>query len=149
MQKVFTSWRAATESFPLGEQQVGLLKPGRYSGYDLLTSNGGGLGVYINHSTRVLKTKTDNTFAPTFGAIMMPTGIIIHDDSELSFVLASNFGNSNERIDYLICENIYQEVEGGTPGIYSIIQGPNNGNEPNLTNPEKQVLIGKIGRAHV
>lgn len=144
-QKIFTTFRAAVESFPLGEQNVGLFKPGRYSGFDVMEQSlSGGLSIEIKHSGTINKTQNDGNQAPAYGSILMPTGIIIHDDDTLKFNVQSNTGNLNQRIDWLICENEYQAVEGGTPAFYSIIQGPNDGTEPVIPDPTKQILIGKL-----
>lgn len=144
-QKIFTTFRAAVESFPLGEQNVGLFKPGRYSGFDVMEQSlSGGLSIEIKHSGTINKTQNDGNQAPAYGSILMPTGIIIHDDETLKFNVQSNTGNLNQRIDWLICENEYQAVEGGTPAFYSIIQGPNDGTEPVIPDTTKQILIGKL-----
>ena len=31
----FTTWKAAVDSFPLGQQNIGFLRPGRYNGFGL------------------------------------------------------------------------------------------------------------------
>lgn len=141
--KLFTTFKAAVDSFPQGEQNVGLLKPGRYSGFDNIITRGA-LDISITHSGLVKKTGKDNNYAPNFGALMFGTGSILHDDDHVELTIASNSGNVNPRTDYIIAENTYQEVQGGTPIIYSVIQGPSNGDEPTLPNPQKQVLIGKV-----
>jgi hypothetical protein len=144
-QKIFTTFRAAVESFPLGEQNVGLFKPGRYSGFDTMDQSlSGGLSIEISHSGAINKTQSDGNQAPSYGSILMPTGIIIHDDETLNFNIQSNAGNLNPRIDWLICENEYQAVEGGTPAFYSIIQGPGDGTPPVIPDPTKQILLGTI-----
>lgn len=142
-QKLFTTFRAAVESFPLGEQNVGLLKPGRYNGFDVMTSLGG-LDIEIYHLGLVPKTDKTGTPDNNFGAILMPTGIIIHDSDKPKLTVNHNSGNTNERVDFVICEHEYQPVQGGTPATYSIVQGPNDGTLPTLPNPEKQILIGRL-----
>lgn len=142
-QKLFTTFRAAVESFPLGEQNIGLLKPGRYNGYDVMNSLGG-LSIEIAHSGFIPKTLKTGTPDNLFGALLMPTGIIIHDTDKPNLSVAHNSGNPNKRTDFVICEHEYQAVQGGTPANYSIVQGPNDGSLPILPNPEKQVLIGRI-----
>lgn len=141
--KLFTTFKAAVDSFPQGEQNVGLLKPGRYSGFDNIITRGA-LDISITHSGLIKKTGKDNNYAPNFGALMFGTGLILHDDDHIELTIASNSGNASPRVDYIIAENTYQEVQGGTPIIYSVIQGPAGGGEPTLPNPQKQVLIGRI-----
>lgn len=141
--KFFTNFKAAVDSFPLGEQKTGFMKPGRYNGYDTMSTNGA-LNIIITHSGLLKKTGKDNNFLPNFGALMFPTGQILHDEDQIPLVIDGNSGNNNVRTDLIIVEHTYQEVSGGTPVSYSVIKGPNNGTVPTLTNPQKQVLIGKV-----
>ena len=141
--KLFTTYRAPVDSFPVGEQNVGLLKPGRYNGFDTMITRGA-LDISIVHNSVIKKTQKDNTYSPNYGAILFGSGLILHDEDEIPLKVDSNSGNGNQRIDYVVVENTYQEISGGTPPIYSIIKGPSNGTEPTLSNPAKQVLIGKI-----
>lgn len=142
-QKQFTTFRQAIESFPLGERNVGILKPGRYNGFDSVSSLGG-LDIEIGHLGLVPKTDKTGTPDNNFGAIMMPTGIVIHETGRPRLTINTNSGNNNLRVDLVICEHEYQPVQGGTPAIYSIIQGPIDGGTPTLPNPEKQIIIGRI-----
>lgn len=144
MKKFFTNFRAAVDSFPLGEQKTGFMKPGRYNGYDKIETNGA-LNITIGHLGILKKTGVDNQFMPNFGAIMFPSGQILHDDDQaINLVIESNSGNGNKRYDLVIAEHTYQQVSGGTPVYYSIVKGPSNGTIPVLPNPQKQVLIGIV-----
>lgn len=143
MQKRYTTYKASVESFPLGQQNIGLIKPGRFNGFDIFATEGG-LNISLNHSGQIRKTLTNNTAENAFGALVMPTGIIIHDTNEVALTVGTNVGNVNLRTDLVICEHNYQEIEGGTVATYSIIQGAGDGTVPVLTNPTKQIIIGKI-----
>ena len=142
-QKLFTTFRAAVESFPLGEQNIGLIKPGRYNGYDIFNKTGG-LTFRLSHSGSISKTKKDGTPDNQFGAIIMPTGIVIHESDTIDLLVTTNSGNANMREDLVICEHDYQEVQNGTPANYSVVKGPMDGSKPTLPNPEKQVIVGRI-----
>ena len=142
-QKLFTTFRAAVESFPLGEQNIGLIKPGRYNGYDIFNKTGG-LTFRLSHSGSISKTKKDGTPDNQFGAIIMPTGIVIHESDTIDLLVTNNSGNTNAREDLVICEHDYQEVQNGTPANYSVVKGPMDGSKPTLPNPEKQVIVGRI-----
>lgn len=142
-QKIFTNYRSKVESFPLGEENVGILKPGRYSGFDILSFTGN-LRIILSHSNKVRKTGIDNLHKSPFGAILLPTGSILHEDSIVELNVDDNVANTNNRIDYVLCEHIYEEVVGGTVAQYSLLKGPLNGEEPVLVNPQTQVLIGKV-----
>lgn len=141
--KTFTNFRASVDSFPLGEKHIGIFKPGRYNGFDKMITRGA-LDITINHSGKVRKTKTNNTYANAHGVLLFGTGTIFHSDEDVQLQVQSNTGNPNIRIDYVIAENSYQEIAGGTPVIFSIITGPADGTLPVLSNPAKQVHIGVI-----
>lgn len=139
----FTTYKATVESFPLGLQHIGLIKPGRYNGYDVMESTSG-LNIRLTHSGQIRKTLVDGTADNNFGALVMPTGMVIHDNDNVVLAVSSNQGNSNIRYDYVICEHNYQQVQGGTLATYSIIQGPTDGNQPSLTDGKKQIILGVI-----
>lgn len=146
---VFTTFRAPVNSKPLGEMNLGLMKPGRYSGFDIMEEIVG-LNVMIKHSDIIRKASTqvddDITFSK-FGCILTPNGSVIHNmedpgESGVNITLETNVGNANVRYDYLILEHVYSQVVGGEPPVIWVQQGDNSGNPPTLANPEKQVVIG-------
>lgn len=149
--KVFTKFKDPVNSFPLGEMNLGLLKPGRYSGFNVLEEEIG-LNIRIKHSNAIVKSSvtTDDVITTVnFGSALLPNGSIIHneediDDSGIALIVDSNLGNANIRYDLVICEHEYVEVAGGQPPLYFIQKGPNDGSEPELSNPEKQIVLGKI-----
>jgi hypothetical protein len=143
MQKQFTTFKSNVESFPLGERLIGLLKPGRYHGYDTMNTLGG-LNIRLQHTGTVTKTFKDNSFSNNYGMSIFSTGIVFYDDGVVNLTIATNSGNGNKRTDLIIAENTYQEVQGGTPVSYSIIQGASDGSIPSLPNPSTQILIGKM-----
>lgn len=143
MNKTFTNFRDPVDSFPLGEKYIGILKPGRYSGLDSMITRGA-LDISIKNTNKVRKTGPDNNYAPRHGALIFGTGIIYHREDDVQLKVNSNSGNGNIRIDYVIAENTYQEIAGGTPVIFSIIEGPPDGTKPVLSNPAKQIHIGTI-----
>lgn len=142
MQKVFTKFRDPVQSFPLREAMLGPLKPGRYNGFRDMQEVAG-LNINLAHSDSVKKTLINGDYIE-FGAIISPNGSIIHEDSMIPLTIVSNSANTNQRVDYVICEHEYLEIVGGQPATYLVIQGPNDGTEPVVPNPYKQVLIGKI-----
>lgn len=149
MLKVFTKFRDPVNSYPLGEMQVGVNRPGRYSGFDVMTQVLG-LEVNINHSGNIKKASAnteDEIIEITFGAILTPNGSVVHhentdEETGLNFTLENNVGNDNPRFDYLICEHEYIQVVGGVDPTFFIQQGPNDGELPVLANPEKQIIVG-------
>lgn len=141
-QKRFTNFRDPVNSFPLGEMNVGLMKPGRYNGFNKATLSSG-LDYSITHDGlgSIMKTDSEGNYI-NFGSLLMPNGTIIHEDDSIIFTLDSNAGNANTRFDLIICEHTYVEVVGGAAATYLLVKGPNNGTMPALPDPSKQILIG-------
>lgn len=141
---LFTTYRAPVDSFPNGQRDIGMHKAGRYNGFDLLQS-GGGLNLILSHTDKVQKTSITNTTMPVFGSILFKSGIVAHVEDNINLVIETNSGNSVERNDIIIAENIYQEIQGGTPITYSIVKGPNNSAAiPTVPNPNTQVILGVL-----
>lgn len=143
MQKRYTTYKASVESFPLGQQNIGLIKPGRFNGFDIFASEGA-LSISLNHSGQIRKTLTTGVAENLFGALVMPTGIIIHDTDQVLLNIGTNVGNANLRTDLIICEHNYAEIQGGTVATYTVVQGANDGSVPVLPNATKQIVIGKV-----
>ncbi len=142
-QKTFINYKDETKSYELGEKHIGMFKPGRYSGFDQMTT-GGGMVIKIGHLGKLPKTNLDKTQTLNFGALLLPSGTVLHEDTDITLTVAVNTGNSNIRYDWVIVEHLYEQILNGTPGIYSIIQGPTDGTEPSLVDASKQILIGKL-----
>lgn len=146
-QKRFTTYKASVESFPLGEANVGILKPGRYNGFDSMSTSDN-ISVTISHTGLVPKTDTNNAQV-VFGALFMPTGIVIHEDESVILNMPSTSspgaGDPTTRNFLVVCEHNYQQVKGGVEANYLIIANPTFGTGvPSLTNPATQVAIGVI-----
>jgi len=47
-------------------------------------------------------------------------------------------------VDLIIASHTFDNIQGGSDAIYSIIQGPGDGSIPLLTDPTKQIILGKI-----
>ena len=141
MQRVFTTYRANVESLPLGEMNLGFLKPGRYNGFRTLEAVSG-LNLAIGHiSSQSINKPIEGNYSP-FGAIVTANGSIVHESEPIEVLIDTNFGNLNVRYDLLICEHEYVTVVGGQPAVYLVIKGDNLGNTPVVPNPIKQVIVG-------
>ena len=149
--KVFTKFRDPVNSYPLGEMNLGITRPGRYSGFDVLVERTG-LDITINHSGTLKKssvTVTDTIEEITFGCLITPNGSVVHNENGtgsngIELTIDTNVGNLNPRYDLVVCEHEYIQVIGGQPPIYFIQKGNNLGGVPVLSNPEKQITIGTI-----
>lgn len=168
-QKRFIKYKDTVDSFPLLEKNMSIFRAGRYCGYDktiTLTNNNIKLGHVISTegqerapNPRYLKSKTlqDGTIAPKFGGLMFPTGLIVHDDSELDLNIPIHAGldpvteydpfiTDKTKKWLLVAEHDYQETPGGTSVIYFIIAGTDN-DIPSIPTPSKQIAIGVIREA--
>lgn len=149
-QKRFLDYKSPVESFPLAQQKVGLLVPGRYSGFDEVTSLGNTMSITVTHSAKIRKTDKQGVAQNKFGAILMPTGVVIHEHNDLSFTLLKRSETpgggviAQWRTDLLVCEHNYTEVVGGVPATYFIVTGGSSGSAPSLPDPTKQVILGEF-----
>lgn len=148
--KVFTQFRDPVNSYPLGEMNLGVFRPGRYSGFDTMT--GSSLSIKITHSGRIKKSSptVGGVITETiFGTLIMPSGCTVQTEvtgpgDGHDFVIDSNTGNANPRYDLVVCEHEYFQIEGGSLPIFFIQKGANDGLVPALAQPKKQVIIGMI-----
>ena len=81
-QKVFISYKDQILSFPLVEKHMGILKSGRYSGFDTMSSVNN-LIIRVNHLSTIKKTVENGTQVENFGSYITPTGTIIHQDGTI------------------------------------------------------------------
>lgn len=137
-QKQFLSYKDPVNSLPLAEKDLGIMRPGRYSGFDEYTFMGSTLTV--NHSSKIQKVDSSGNLI-NFGAFRTPRGIIFHDDSPVVILTPPPFGMSYFAL--LIAEHNYQEIAGGTAANYQILVGDEN-NYPSITDPTKQCIIGRL-----
>lgn len=147
-QERFITHREPVESFPLSEKSMGILKPGRYSGFDVMQITGGNQ-LTFSHSGRVPKTGEAGTVTTEYGAMMMPTGIVIHDTNDVVLTVGPrSLTGTGVRTRYtgLVCEHNYQPVEGGVPATYFLVQGGELEPDiiPTLPNPSKQIMLGLV-----
>lgn len=145
IQRRFVNFKDPILSFPHSERFAGIFKPGIYRGFDIMEVVGGS-NVKIKHSSAsfpgLAKTREDGTVVSDFGILVFKTGAIIHFEGELNLTLPGNSGNSNQRIDYLVCTFYQDNTPGGNDATFSIIQGSTM--PPSLTDPANQVIVGTI-----
>lgn len=123
----FTKFKAPIDSFELRNAMMGILKPGRYAGYDKMTSTDGetGLAVRISHDGTRGIAITDKSNNPTYrrGMFISQTGQIYREEGNhvIDLTLNSNV-TSNVRYDFLIATVLYSENTAGNNITYSIEQ---------------------------
>jgi hypothetical protein len=142
-QKAFINYKDEILSFPLVEKHMGIFKPGRYSGFnELATVND--LIITLNHSAKGKKTLANGDQVINFGSFITPNGTVIHQEGGIDLTIANNASNANTRTDYIVADHTFEEIQGGSQATFSIIQGPNGGEEPTLSDDSVQVLLAKI-----
>lgn len=121
-------------------------KPGRFIGFDTLVQTAT-LGFNLSHaaSGTAYRNEAQNLIGPV-GVLMSRQGVyIIETDTITGFLIDTNAGNTNDRIDLVVCNHQFVNVAGGQNATYSIIKGPiASSTPPNLTNPDYQIIVGRI-----
>ena len=133
------------DTFELSTWLNGVLIPGRYSGFDAVLT--AGLTLELNHNLTGYKevSKLKNYLLNT-GIVITPQGTIIKDDNTINLPINST-GVGEQRVDLIVLDHEYIDVDDGQEATYSIIQGSpslENPQEPALTNPETQIIIGSL-----
>lgn len=149
-QKRFTNYKASVESFPLGEEKIGLFKPGRYNGFDVMTTNDN-ITLNISHAGIITKSDPLGNAINVYGALITPTGLVIHQEGDIQVNLPPTSPPTDDqpkkRKYILVCEHNYQAVKGGVPASYFIIANPEFGDGiPELGDKTTQVILGIITR---
>ena len=153
-------YNASLTSVAEDKFRQGLLTPGRYKGFDTMT-NAGGTGVNIN-ITHTGKGFIRNTFANPpaaesnpFAYIVTPQGVAVETDVAASSIsiTATTGGNGYRRVDAIVFEHEYTQVQGGAVGNVITITGTETDGsttsseypaKPGLSNSSKQTLLGYL-----
>ena len=144
-QKRFYEYKTPATSFEQGLVNQGLLPPGVYHGFDTITDAGGvGINLTVSHDGDAFKTIDDSlSLSANTAVCVTPQGKVIHIEGAIG-PLGISDGIANQRIDYIIMEHEHVDNVGGQDAVFSVIEGPSNGNEPVIPNPEKQILLAKV-----
>lgn len=139
-QKQYINFKDPVESLPLAEKGVGLMRPGRYSGFDI--GDIVGTTLTLSHSNKIIKVD-ENGDPITFGSYKTPKGVVIHEHGTVTLNVSPPPAMLNTAKGIIIAEHDYQEVAGGVDATYltKIINGLVY---PTLTDPTKQCIIGYI-----
>ena len=147
-QQQFTNYQDNILSFELRSAMLGILKPGRYCGFDTVTHNttsGGIINVRINHTGSGIQ-KGSKAIPPVLssktGVVLTTQGGIIHEDTT-NIPIAIDDGSSNggsTRYDVIYLQHWYLDgTPGSNPATYDIKKGTPGAGIPTLSYPEKQV----------
>lgn len=146
-QYVFWNWQDDDSTKNLNHRTLGVLDPGRYRGFDTDLNTPGGLTLRLHQNNGVLITNYDT---PTYtterrGVILTKQGAIIHENSDIDLVIAAG-DTTNPRIDLVVCEHEYVDVQGASVAIYSIIQGIPSVNPlpPSIPQEQIKIVLGQL-----
>lgn len=145
MQKRTFSYLADDLTFDINTRLLGLLPPGLYRGFDADLKSGLTLNL-VHDKDGLLEVDSELELSDRTGIIITKQGVTIRENAVINVSIPTNAGSADPRIDLIILEHQYQEVEGGTQAIYGVIPGIPEPNPVagNLTNPNKQVVIGEL-----
>lgn len=141
----FTTYQAPVNSFPLSEARIGVMRAGRYSGFDLMTagSGAGDIPIVIGHSPSTIPNITStNTEGDLEGAILTPQGVIIKASETFPLPLSNN-SSLTIRYDIVYLQYTWADDILGGDALVGIIEGTVNGVIPSLTSIT-QVVLGII-----
>jgi hypothetical protein len=146
-QKQFNNYQDNILSFDLREAMLGVLKPGRYCGYDTFTHNstgGGVINIYINHTTGGIQ-KGSNAIPPVLGnrtgVALTTQGLLIHDDGQVSIAIDQS-ASTGDRYDIIYQQHWFLNgTPGSNPATYGIKKGTAGAGTPTLDSPSKQVPL--------
>lgn len=122
---------------------AGIITPGVYGGFDA-SAFGASLNLTLNMDSAFLLTRTDQV-QERRGVIRTKQGAAIQENEDI--VLAISAGDiTDDRIDLIVLEHEYVFAQGGSTGIYSIIEGTPAPTpvEPALTDEPIQIIVGAL-----
>jgi len=148
-QKQYTTYQADILSFELRDALLGVLKPGRYTGFNLMSEyqaeSGNNIYCRFSHTTGI--NKYDKASPPVLeaqrGIVVSTQGTVIAEDGDVDITIVSStvFGD----IYHLIyMEHEYTEVQGANPATYGVITGSEGGGRPALTSPTNRIILGYV-----
>lgn len=147
-QKQYTNYRADILSFELRDALVGVLKPGRYIGYDTIaygTPSSGNINITLSHDNGI--NKYDQQIPPVLeaqrGVAVSTQGVIIAEDQDVDLTLTFR-SHVSGGIHVIYMRHTYIDTAGGDPAIYGIVSANRAGGQPALPNPTRDVIIGVI-----
>jgi len=118
--KQFTTYQGDLSSFDLMNSKIGLMKPGRYSGFNEIT-NTGILAYTISHDTNFYRSvdKVGGTRS-NFGTFIFQTGQVYQDNDSVDIVIPAT-PNIPFRFDALVASVTYSEDVNGNTISYQIL----------------------------
>ena len=151
-QQQFTTYQADVLSFELREAMMGIIRGGRYSGFDQIsedgTPSGGTIFLTLDHSSKGVQTLPEggSSLSVNYGVAVTTQGIIIReDDTGIDIDIPDNSGGSSFRWYVIYMEHDYDNgTPGPSPATFGTINGVDGGGIPALTEAYHRVIIGYI-----
>jgi len=147
-QYIFWNWQDDDSTKNLNHRTLGINEYGRYRGFDANLSTPGGLTLRLHQNNGFDVTKFDT---PTYtvekrGVLVTKQGVVLHETSAIDLTISAGDA-THPRIDLIICEHEYVDVQGASVGVYDIIQGTPSANPvaPTLPMPDQiKVVLGTL-----
>lgn len=143
----FWAWRDDDLTADINQWLHGIIEQGRYRGFDWEP--------LPNMNLRLVHTGTGSAHsagnpavesAPA-GILVTPQGVVVHEPDPQELPIAPLAAGAGRR-DLVVFEHTYVEVQGGNPGGYSVIKGPEVPGAtpvaPGVTNQATQTPIGVL-----
>lgn len=152
-------YNASLTSVAENKFRQGLLPSGRYRGFDTMINAGGtGVNITITHTGKgfIRNTFANPPAAETnpYAYIVTPQGVAVETDVTANLTIdATTGGQGYRRVDAVVFEHEYTQVQGGAVGNVIIIKGTESDGTgltvsypaaPGLSSPSKQTLLGYI-----
>lgn len=143
MIKCFWNYFDDDDTQSLNLRLLGIIPPGLYKGFDPIY-NQNWVFQLDQSQTGFEEVLKDNNTTRKVGIIQTRQGAIIRSDETHNVTIASS--ESQPRIDLIVCEFEYVEVQGGETIIIYAIKGTaaSNPQPPSLNHPTKQVVLGEL-----
>lgn len=145
-QFVFLNWQDDDSTKNLNHRGLGVLVPGVYKGYDVNLNVPGGTVLRLSMADGADFTLYDEVHTvEKRGVILTKQGVNIQENEDIDLVFTPNT-SSHPRIDLVILEHEYVDVQDGSQGIYSIELGTPSSTPvaPTLAEAEIKIVIGEL-----
>lgn len=146
-QFILWNWMDDDSTKNLNHRFQGIIEPGVYRGYDVTLNDP------VNIILRRNLTGANITLfdSPDFtvekrSVLFTKQGVVIQENDDIELPFTAN-ASGNPRIDLIICEHEYVDVQDGSIALYSIITGTPSATPvpPSIgSNPQVKTVIGQL-----
>jgi len=115
------NYKGDDSTFEINRRLIGILGAGRYRGFEADTFQNDMI-LRLVHTTGHLHIEKNLT-SQNCGLLLTKQGTAIRETEALNLTIDPNTHSSSFRIDLVVCEHNYVEVDGGSTALYKIIKG--------------------------